>query len=61
MPNSVKTVPNRLTAYPRLQHGDELHQKDLRKVVYFLQIWGPENEVYSQADMFPALSLIVGI
>ena len=30
VPNEVKTVPNQLTAYPRLQHGDELHQKDLR-------------------------------
>ena len=58
--NSAKqcqTVP--YSANP-LQHADELHQKDLRKLPYFLHILGPGTEVYLQADTFLALSLVVG-
>ena len=41
--------------------GVELHQKDLRINLVFLQILGPGIELILQADTFLALSLIVGI
>ena len=43
-----------------LQLRNELHQKDLRINLILLQILGPENEVYLEADTFLALFLIVG-
>ena len=49
-----------MTQSPFHSHG-ELHQKDLRIIPYFLHILGPGNQRYSKADMFLALSLIVGI
>ena len=61
MPNSAKTVSNRYTDPSPLQYSDELHQKDLRIMSYFMHIWDPENEAYLRADTFLALSLIVDI
>ena len=47
------------TECQRLQQNTELHQKDLRILLVFMHILGPENEAVLQADMFLALSLIV--
>ena len=59
MPNSAKYRPTELYTDPPLQHADELHQKDLRIIPYFMHILGPENEAVFGADTFLALSLIV--
>ena len=67
IPNSVKTVSKQCysegfldTGYRPLHRTRELHQKDLRIIPYFMHILGPENEAISRADMFLALSLVVG-
>ena len=43
-----------------LQHEAELHQKDLRIIAEFLHISDVRNSGILRADMFLALSLIVG-
>ena len=42
-----------------LHRNLELHQKDLRINLKYVQILGPGYEVILRADMFLALSLIV--
>ena len=58
--NSVKYRPTRQYPCSPLQLQSELHQKDLRINLKYVQIQGPENEAVLEADMFLALSLIVG-
>ena len=59
MPNSAKYRPIELYTDPPLHRADELHQKDLRIIPYFMHILGPENGSVLRADTFLALSLIV--
>ena len=59
VPNSVKYRPTATYTDPRLHGNTELHQKDLRINLKSVQISGPENELFLEADTNLALSLIV--
>ena len=53
--NSVKYRPARESAGSPFQQRDELHQKDLRKVLEFLHILGPGTEGVSAGGHYSSL------
>ena len=58
--NSAKYRPTTIPTLLPLQHGVELHQKDLRINLVLVHFWDPEIKLFLRADMFLALILIVG-